>query len=136
MTISALPPNTIHAIGSTQSLTDPSSVVKELVDNCLDARATAIFVEISTNTVDKISVKDNGHGILPDDRQLVCTRYTTSKIRGLEDLQNIGGRSLGFRGEALSSAAQLSGSLKLSTRIEGEPTAIEYTYDQKGTSQM
>ncbi len=134
MTISALPPKAVKAIGSTQSLTDPASVVKELIDNGLDARATAIYVEISTNTVDRIQVKDNGHGIDPEDRHLVCTRYCTSKIRDLDDLSNIGGRFLGFRGEALSSAAELSACLKLTTRVEGESTAVEYSYGQEGQS--
>ena len=129
MPIEALPSNTVQAIGSTQSLTDPTSVVKELLDNAIDAHATAIFVEISANTLDKIQVKDNGHGILPEDRKLVCIRYCTSKIRDLEDLRILGGQSLGFRGEALASAVEMSGSLMLSTRIEGEDTAIELAYD-------
>ena len=123
MPIAALPPNTIRVIGSTQVITDPPNAVKELVDNALDACASAIFVEISVNTLDVIQVKDNGHGISPDDREMVCRRYCTSKIRDLHDLEVIGGRFLGFRGEALASAADMSGSVIVSTRIEGEPVA-------------
>ena len=132
MPIEALPINAVRAIGSTQALTDPNSVVKELVDNAIDAHATAIFVEISANTLDKIQVKDNGDGIAPADRKLLCTRYCTSKIRHLDDLRNIGGQPLGFRGEALASAVAMSGGLKLATRVEGEGTAVEFAYDPQG----
>ncbi len=132
MPIAALPPSTVSAIGSTQALTDSASLVKELIDNAIDARATVISIEISANTLDDIRVKDNGHGIAPEDRPLMCTRHCTSKIRDLEDLQNMGGRSLGFRGEALASAAEMSGCLTISTRIEGEPTAAEILFKRRG----
>ncbi len=132
MPITALSKATASAIGSSQSLTDPTSVVKELVENSLDAHATAIYVQISANTLDKIEVKDNGFGIPPEDRHLACMRYCTSKIRNLDDLREIGGHSLGFRGEALASAAELSGGLRLSTKVEGEETAMEYAYDRTG----
>lgn len=107
-------------------------MVKELIDNSLDAEAAAIFVEISLNALDTIQVRDNGHGINPDDRCMVGKRHCTSKIRGLADLEYIGGRSLGFRGEALASAAELSGSMVVSTRIEGEATAVSLTIGRKG----
>lgn len=132
MPINALPPDTIRSIGSTQVLTDSCSVVKELIDNSLDARASAISIEISINTLDIIQVKDNGHGIFPDDRSLVCKRYYTSKIRGLEDLEIIGGKFLGFRGEALASAAEMSGAMIVSTRIDGEATAVSLAVNRKG----
>ena len=132
MPIVALPPNTVRAIGSTQVLTDAASVVKELIDNALDAHASAIFVEISTNTLDVIQVKDNGHGIGPEDRDVVCRRYCTSKIRALEDLENIGGSSLGFRGEALASAAEMSGSIVVTTRVEGETVAVASRFGRQG----
>lgn len=132
MTIAALPENAVRPIVSTQILTDPASLVKELVENALDAGATAVYVEISTNTLDKIQVKDNGHGIPPADRALVCKRYCTSKIRGLDDLKDIGSRSLGFRGEALASAVEMSSKVTLTTRIEGEATAMNLEYDREG----
>lgn len=132
MPIEALPPATVRSIGSTQCLTDPSSLVKELLDNAIDAKATSIFIEISTNTLDKIQVKDNGQGITPEDRGLLCRRSCTSKIRDLNDLHNIGGRSLGFRGEALASAVEISGSVVITTRVDGEPTATEVIYTAKG----
>ncbi|KAL8780019.1 MAG: hypothetical protein Q9213_006663 [Squamulea squamosa] len=132
MTIAALPSQTVRAIGSTQALTDSASVVKELVDNALDAQATSISIDVATNAIDVIQVKDNGHGIDPIDRPLVCKRYCTSKIRDLDDLAIIGGASLGFRGEALASAVELSGGLTVITRIMGEATAVNLKVSQKG----
>lgn len=131
MPIAALPYDTVRFIGSTQALTDSASLVKELVDNALDARASAISLEISVNTLNVIQVKDNGHGIAPDDRSLVCRRYCTSKVRDLHDVENIGGASLGFRGEALASAAEMSGALVLSTRVEGEAVATSIRMDRQ-----
>lgn len=132
MPIVALPPNAVRTIGSSQALTDSASVVKELIDNAIDARATNIYIEVSANTLDDIRVKDNGQGISPDDHAMLCTRYCTSKIRDLQDLEIVGGRSLGFRGEALASAAEMSGSLTITTRIEGAGTAVELQFDRKG----
>jgi len=132
MSIAALPPSTVSILGSSQVLTDAPSVVKELIDNALDARATSVFVEISANTLDVIQVRDNGHGIAPQDRSLVCRRYCTSKIRDYSDLKDIGGTSLGFRGEALASAAELSGSIVVTTRIEGEDVAMTLKVSKKG----
>ncbi|KAL9633116.1 MAG: hypothetical protein Q9204_003531 [Flavoplaca sp. TL-2023a] len=132
MTIAALPSQIVRAIGSTQALTDAASVVKELVDNALDAQSKSITVETSTNTLDIIQVKDNGHGIAPIDRPLVCKRYCTSKIKDLDDLAIIGGASLGFRGEALASAVELSGGLTVTTRIVGEATAVSLKVGQNG----
>lgn len=130
--IAALPPTTIRQIGSHQLLTDPSSVVKELIDNALDARANSIFVDVSANTIDSIQVKDDGHGIPSDDRALACRRYCTSKIRDLHDLKEVGGKWLGFRGEALASIADMSGAVSITTRVEGEPVAVKLTYQRDG----
>ena len=132
MAIAALPSQTVRAIGSTQALTDSASVVKELVDNALDAQATSISVEISTNALDIIQVKDNGHGIPETDRPLVCRKYCTSKIRDLDDLAKIGGHSLGFRGEALASAVEMSGGLTVTTRVVGNATAVSLKVGQNG----
>ncbi|EOA89057.1 uncharacterized protein SETTUDRAFT_83450, partial [Exserohilum turcica Et28A] len=130
--IAALPPTTVRQIGSGQVLVDPSSVVKELIDNALDARAKSIFVDITANTIDSIQVKDDGHGIPGEDRPLVCRRYCTSKIRDLQDLRDVGGKWLGFRGEALSSMADMSGAISVTTRVEGEPVAVKVKYGRNG----
>ncbi|KAF2259705.1 hypothetical protein CC78DRAFT_474884, partial [Lojkania enalia] len=127
-----LPPTTVRQIGSSEALTDPSSVVKELMDNALDARATAIFAEISTNTIDTIQVKDNGHGIPGNDRVMTCRRYCTSKIRDFDDLREVGGKWLGFRGKALASVAEMSGALTIITRAEGELIAVSMRFSRTG----
>jgi len=132
MSIAALPPSTISIIGSTQVLTDAASVVKELIDNALDARASSITIEISSNTLDVIQARDNGLGIAPQDRSLICRRYCTSKIRNYSDLKDLGGTSLGFRGEALASAAELSGTTLITTRVEGEDVAVALKVNTKG----
>lgn len=132
MPISQLPSETVRALGSSQVIVDSVSVVKELVDNALDASACSVFVEISLNSLDIIQVKDNGYGIAPADRQLVCKRYCTSKIEVYNDIQTIGGRSLGFRGEALSSVADMSGSLMITTKAEGDPTAVSIRFSRSG----
>ncbi|KAJ5371751.1 DNA mismatch repair protein C-terminal [Penicillium concentricum] len=132
MPIEALPQKTIRAIGSTSVISDPYSVVKELVDNALDASATSLQVEISPNTVDVIQLKDNGHGISPEDQQHVCKRAFTSKIQTLDDLKNVGGSSLGFRGEALASVAEMSGILVVTTRVESEVAGSCLKYGRNG----
>jgi DNA mismatch repair protein MutL len=132
MSIKALPQTAVRAIGAAQVLTDSSAVVKELIDNALDARATSVAVEIHANTIDSIQVRDNGHGIPPQDRPLVARRYCTSKLTDADDLATIGGSSLGFRGEALASAAEMSGGLTITTRVEGEQVATALKIDQQG----
>lgn len=132
MPIAALPPSTAQAIGSTSILPDPCAVVKELVDNGLDAGANSISVEISPNTLDVIKVKDNGYGISPEDFDCMCKRAYTSKIQTLDDLRNIGGQSLGFRGVALASAADMAEVLTVTTRTKNEVVASVLKYGRNG----
>jgi DNA mismatch repair protein MutL len=130
--IKALPPSTVQLIGSTQVLLDASSVIKELVENALDARATSLTIEISSNTLDIIQVRDNGHGIAPEDRTMVCKRYTTSKISEFSDLRELGGTCLGFRGEALHSLVEISVGVSVTTRVEGEAAAVKVDFEKDG----
>ncbi|KAH0290964.1 hypothetical protein KCU62_g3144, partial [Aureobasidium sp. EXF-3399] len=132
MSIHALPQTAVRTIRSGQALTDPVSVVKELIDNALDARASNITIEISTNTLDVIQVKDNGHGIAPTDRLLVAKPYCTSKLKDEKDLALVGSSYLGFRGEALSSALEMSGEMTITTRVEGESIATAIKLCQTG----
>ncbi|KAJ5766129.1 uncharacterized protein N7511_003745 [Penicillium nucicola] len=132
MPIEALPQNTIRAIGSTSVISDPCSVVKELIDNALDASATSLQIEISQNTIDAIQLKDNGHGIPPEDQQYVCRRSFTSKIQTLDDLKNVGGSCLGFRGEALASVAEMSGVVVVTTRVQSEVVGSCHKYGRNG----
>ncbi|KAK0126307.1 hypothetical protein ONS95_007917 [Cadophora gregata] len=122
MAITALPDATVHLLGSAQALTTPTSLVKELIDNALDAKASSIDIVISPNTIDKIEVRDNGQGIPQEDLDALGRRGHTSKLRSFEELKSIGGISLGFRGEALASAVQL-GLVSVTTRTEGETVA-------------
>jgi DNA mismatch repair protein MutL len=132
MGIQALPQATVRTLGASQVLNDAVAVVKELLDNGIDAHATSIAIEISSNTLDSIQVRDNGHGIPALDRSLVARPHCTSKIDGIDDLKVIGGSSLGFRGEALASIAEMSGSLTISTRVEGEQVASVLKINQRG----
>ncbi|KAF9889431.1 hypothetical protein FE257_007333 [Aspergillus nanangensis] len=132
MPIAALPQPIVRAIGSTSVISDPCSVVKELLDNALDASATSVFVEISQNTVDVIQVKDNGHGIPSSDHAFVCKRTYTSKIQTIDDLRKLGGSSLGFRGEALASAVEVSGVVTVTTRVEAESVGSSIKYGRNG----
>ena len=135
MPIAPLPDSTIRAIGSSLVLNDACSVVKELVDNALDAIATSITVEISLDTLDIIQVKDNGHGIRVEDRHLVCKRGCTSKIKTFEDLDELGGSFLGFRGEALASVVELSEAVALTTRVDGEVVGTTLKFGRDGSLQ-
>ena len=132
MPIVLLPDSTVRALGSSLVLNDACSVVKELIDNALDAHATIITIEISANTLDIIQVRDNGSGIGIEDRQLVCRRGCTSKIRTLGDLEQLGGSSLGFRGEALASVVALSDTCSVTTRVDGEAVGTTLKYDREG----
>ncbi|CAG8971740.1 hypothetical protein HYALB_00007220 [Hymenoscyphus albidus] len=122
MPIHALPQSTIHLLGSAQALTIPTSLVKELIDNALDAKATSVDILVSQNTLDKIQVRDNGHGIPLKDLDALGRRGHTSKLTNFEELRFIGGTTLGFRGEALASAVQL-GEVSVTTRTDGDAVA-------------
>lgn len=130
--VQALPEGLIRHLGSTQSITDASSVVKELLDNALDAHATTINIEIAANTLDSIQLRDNGHGIAAEDRLMVARRHCTSKLRVLEELKTVAATSLGFRGEALASMAAMSGGMTVLTRVPGEDTAIRLEIAKNG----
>ncbi len=97
----------------------PASVVKELLENALDAGATRIRIEIEGGGRKRIRIADNGHGMGRDDALLAFERHATSKIRSSDDLLEIA--TLGFRGEALPSIASIS-RLELATRFEDEPS--------------
>ena len=124
--IAVLDQHTIDKIAAGEVVERPSSVVKELVENAIDAGATAITVEIADGGKKLIRITDNGSGIEADQVPLAFLRHATSKIKQVEDLQNIA--SLGFRGEALSSIAAVS-QVELITKTPSSLSGTRYVIE-------
>ncbi len=116
MHIHKLDQQVANQIAAGEVVERPASVVKELIENSLDAGSTHITVELSKGGLELIRIRDNGSGIHPEDLGLALERHATSKIQQFADLEHV--VSLGFRGEALASIAAIS-RLKIASSIEG-----------------
>lgn len=122
-TIHVLDETTINQIAAGEVVERPSAVVKELIENAMDAGATAITAEIKEGGLSLIRITDNGSGIAGEDIPYAFMRHATSKIRSAEDLLSV--TSLGFRGEALSSIAAVS-QVELITKMTSALNGIRY----------
>lgn len=124
--IAVLDQNTIDKIAAGEVVERPSSVVKELVENAIDAGATAVTVEITDGGKKLIRITDNGSGMESEQIPLAFLRHATSKIEKVEDLEHIA--SLGFRGEALSSIAAVS-QVELITKTPSDISGSRYVIE-------
>ena len=118
--IHSLSPQLANQIAAGEVVERPASVVKEVLENSLDAGSTRIDIEVDAGGTKRIRIRDNGEGIEPEDLSLALARHATSKILSLDDLEAVA--SLGFRGEALASIASVS-KLNLTTNTSDDPSA-------------
>src|SRR5438132_14130920 len=120
--IQQLPTSVITKIAAGEVIERPASVVKELLENSLDAGSTRIDIDIEQGGSELIRVVDNGHGIHPDDLELAFTNHATSKLATADDLFAV--RTMGFRGEALASIGGV-GQVTIQSRMHDQVPGSE-----------
>ncbi|XP_071328617.1 PMS1 protein homolog 1 isoform X2 [Trachinotus anak] len=124
-----LPPDTVRLLSSSQVITSVVNVLKELMENSLDAGASSIDVKLENYGLDRIEVRDNGHGIKAADTSVMAMRHFTSKISSHEDLQQL--ETYGFRGEALGSICAVA-EVAVTTKTAEDDISSQYTLNFTG----
>uniref|UniRef100_A0A669D3A1 PMS1 homolog 1, mismatch repair system component n=1 Tax=Oreochromis niloticus TaxID=8128 RepID=A0A669D3A1_ORENI len=124
-----LPPDTVRLLSSSQVITSVVNVVKELIENSLDAGASSIDVKLENFGLDRVEVRDNGQGIKAVDTPVMAVRHFTSKICRHEDLEHL--ETYGFRGEALGSICAVA-EVAVTTKTEEDEISTQYTLDLTG----